>query len=104
MYQVRNRFFECNRIGQTVFERPLLALRQWLDTIEVNNLQVARWLCVLIPVRCPFERYVQLFGRTVFYIPPLCKLNPLYEQLMDLRWRALTFLVDICKEDINQYS
>ncbi len=31
------------------------------------------------------------------------KLNPLYEQLIGLRFRALTFLADVCGEDITGY-
>jgi hypothetical protein len=33
----------------------------------------------------------------------LCKLNPLYEQLVGLRFRALSYLADDCGEDVSQY-
>lgn len=81
----------------------LLPVRHWLDELEMHDPRVARFLCKLIPPQCPFERDVMLFGHKVIHIPPLCKLNPLYEQLVYLRFRALSYLADDCKEDISQY-
>lgn len=81
----------------------LAPLRQWLETIEVRNLQTAKLICTVIPAQCPFARDVKFGDRTLFTIPPLCKLNPLYDQLMMLRWRSLTFLADECNENITQY-
>jgi Mo-dependent nitrogenase C-terminus len=78
-------------------------VRQWLESIEVCDAKVAKLLCQLIPSHCPFERDIQLLGHTLFHIPPLCKLNPLYEQLISLRFRALTFLADVCGEDVTPY-
>jgi hypothetical protein len=78
-------------------------LRHWLDNVEVRTPELARNLCKLIPTTCPFERDVQLFGRTLFRIPPLCKLNPLYEQVVALRFRALCYLADECGEDVTMY-
>jgi hypothetical protein len=77
-------------------------LRIWLDSIEVNNDKFARFLCNLIPCTCPFERNLQIFGHT-FHIPPLCKLNPLYNEVVSLRLRALNYLEGDCGEDITQY-
>jgi hypothetical protein len=57
----------------------------------------------MIPPQCPFERDVTLFGHKVVHIPPMCKLNPLYDQLVGLRFRALSYLADDCKEDVSQY-
>lgn len=82
------------------FLRPL---RTWLDNIQVSDRQLAHRLCKLIPAQCPFERDVKLFGKTLFHIPPLCKLNPLYEELVGLRFRAMCYLADTCGEDISQY-
>jgi hypothetical protein len=83
-------------------ERDLLyPVRQWLEEIEINNPKLAKLLCSAIPAACPFERNIQLFGRTLFHIPPLCKLNPFYEQLVGLRFRALSFLADECGEDVS---
>ena len=77
--------------------------RTLLDDLEVEDPRLARFLCKLIPSQCPFERDVKLFGHKVVHIPPLCKLNPLYEQLVGLRLRALCYLADDLGEDVSQY-
>ncbi|MEW6492452.1 MAG: Mo-dependent nitrogenase C-terminal domain-containing protein [Cyanobacteriota bacterium] len=77
--------------------------RQWLETIEMDDPKTARLLCLVIPAACPFERDIQLFGHTLFHIPPLCKFNPFYEQFVKLRFRALSFLADECGEYISAY-
>jgi tellurite resistance protein len=82
---------------------PLHPVRQWLDGMRVQDPQVAHFLCRLIPAQCPFERDVMLFGKKVVHIPPMCKLNPLYEQLVGLRFRALSYLADDRGEDISPY-
>ncbi|MFM6451834.1 MAG: Mo-dependent nitrogenase C-terminal domain-containing protein [Planktothrix sp.] len=71
-------------------------LRQWLDNLEIHNPEVALFLYRVIPAQCPFARDIKLFGYTILHIPPLCKLNPFYEQLMGLRFRAMCYLVDEC--------
>lgn len=76
-------------------------VREWLDSMEVHDPKVAKMLCKLIPSQCPFERDITLFGRKLVHIPPLCKLNPLYEQLVGLRFRALSYLADDCGEDVS---
>jgi hypothetical protein len=81
----------------------LKPLRQWLENVEVKNPQLAHRICKAIPAQCPFERDVKLFGRTLFHIPPMCKLNPLYEEVVMLRFRALCYLADECGEDISAY-
>lgn len=81
----------------------LTPVRDWLDGLEVQDPRVARFLCKMIPSQCPFERDVTLFGRKIVHIPPLCKINPLYEQLVGLRFRALSYLADECKEDVSEY-
>lgn len=81
----------------------LRSLRQWLNQIEVSNPKLAHRLCKLIPAQCPFERDVKFFGHTLFHIPPLCKLNPVYEEVVVLRFRALCYLADECGEDVTPY-
>ncbi|OUL31286.1 Mo-dependent nitrogenase C-terminal domain-containing protein [Nostoc sp. 106C] len=81
----------------------LQPLRQKVDRIQVRDRELAHRLCKLIPSQCPFERDVKLFGKTVFHIPPMCKLNPLYEEVVGLRFRALCYLADECGEDVSQY-
>ena len=78
-------------------------LGTWFETLEVSDRKIAHQICRLIPSQCPFERDVRLFGRTLFHIPALCKLNPFYDQFVMLRFRALSFLVDQCGEDVTQY-
>lgn len=82
---------------------PFLPIRHWLDGLTIENPALAHRICRLIPAQCPFERELKLFGRTVVRIPPLCKLNPVYEQVVALRFRALCYLADDCGEDISQY-
>jgi hypothetical protein len=82
---------------------PLRPIRRRLDEVEVRNAKTAHWIAKAIPANCPFERDIKLLGRTVAHIPPLCKLNPLYDQLVMLRFRALCYLADECGEDIRSY-
>ena len=77
-------------------------LRQWVNGFEVGDRKLAHLICQIIPCQCPFERNVTLFGR-LLHIPPLCKLNPLYDELVGLRFRALSYLADVCGEDVNKY-
>ncbi|MFB2836927.1 Mo-dependent nitrogenase C-terminal domain-containing protein [Floridanema evergladense] len=81
----------------------LQPLRRILNNIDVRDPELAHRLCEMIPAQCPFERDVKLFGRSLFHIPPLCKLNPLYEEVSLLRFRALCYLADECGEDVSQY-
>ncbi len=78
-------------------------LRVGIRRLPVKNAFFARLICQVIPCNCPFERDVILFHHLLFHIPPLCKLNPLYDELIALRFRALTFLVDVCCEDVSKY-
>ncbi len=82
----------------------LKPVRDWLDGVEIEDPRLARFICKLIPSQCPFEREIKLFGHKIVRIPPLCKLNPLYEQLVGLRFRALSFLADECNEDVSKYT
>lgn len=88
---------------QTCKFAPLAPLRRKLDSLEVRDARFAHLLAERIPAQCPFERDVKLFGRTLFHIPPMCKLNPLYDEVVALRFRALCYLADECGEDISQY-
>lgn len=81
----------------------LYPVKDWLDGMEVKDPRLARFVCKVIPPQCPFERDINLFGRTIAHIPPLCKLNPLYEQFTTLRFRSLSYLADECGEDITKF-
>lgn len=78
-------------------------LREQLELLEIHNDKLARLLCKIIPSHCPFERTVSILGQTLFHIPPLCKLNPLYEQVVSLRFKCLMYLADECGEDVTKY-
>ncbi|CAN5627518.1 hypothetical protein BH23CYA1_BH23CYA1_09410 [soil metagenome] len=82
----------------------LTPVRRRIEQIPVENQQTARRIVSLIPADCPFERDLKLFGRTLAHIPPMCKINPLYEPLVMLRFKALCYLVDECGEDITAFS
>jgi Mo-dependent nitrogenase C-terminus len=81
----------------------LAPVRKWLNNLEISNPIVAHRLCKSIPNQCPFERQIDIFGRTILRIPPLCKLNPLYNEVVGLRFRAICYLADVCGEDVSSY-
>lgn len=82
---------------------PLHPIRQWLAKLPIASPSRARWIVKWIPAQCPFERDIKVFGHKVAHIPPLCKLNPFYDEFVALRYRALCYLADDCGEDISQY-
>lgn len=91
-----------NQIAQRKFD-VLQPLRQWLDKLQIQNCKLAKFIAKVIPAQCPFERDIIVFGRKIAHIPPMCKLNPLYDEFVALRFRALCYLVDECGEDIQSY-
>ncbi|MBD2536246.1 Mo-dependent nitrogenase C-terminal domain-containing protein [Nostoc flagelliforme FACHB-838] len=93
-----------NFLKKDYFNNNLLnQLRYQLEILEIHDSKLAKLLCKLIPSHCPFEITVRILGRTVFHIPPLCKINPLYEQIIGLRYKCLLYLVDECGEDATRY-
>ena len=72
--------------------KPLDPLKQWLDELDPGDERISSFIVHLIPSQCPFERDIILFGRKLVHIPPMCKINPLYEQLVALRFRCLGHL------------
>lgn len=82
---------------------PLSPVRNWLNNLEISDRNLAHKLCHTIPTQCPFEREISLLGRTIAKIPPLCKLNPLYNEIVALRFRAICYLADECGEDVSAY-
>jgi hypothetical protein len=86
------------------FETPkdwLYPLRQALNGIEIRNSRTAHLICRLIPSRCPFERTFYVAGKKI-HIPPLCHFNPVYEELVALRLRALDYLTAL-EIDVTPY-
>ncbi|MEN9207103.1 MAG: Mo-dependent nitrogenase C-terminal domain-containing protein [Gloeomargarita sp. GMQP_bins_120] len=78
-------------------------LKNWLNHLEIRDVRMAQQICWWIPARCPFEREIRFRGRLLFKIPALCQLNPLYPELMALRWRALCFLAEQAGQDVSCY-
>lgn len=86
-----------------VLPNVLSPWRQWLNKIAVRNPAQAHLICQVIPVQCPFEQKVRI-GRLIHInVPPLCKLNPLYEEVVNLRFRVLCYLAEECSADICRY-
>jgi hypothetical protein len=92
-----------NNLTVSRFGIVLHPIRQWLESLEIQNPQVARSLCKIIPASCPFEREIKFLDRTIVRIPPLCKLNPFYEQIVYIRFKSLSYLADQCGEDVTLY-
>jgi hypothetical protein len=82
----------------------LKPLQRWIDGIEIKNYCFAHFqkFCQLIPCCCHFDRDINLSGRT-FHIPALCKISPLYKEVVALPFRALSYLADECGEDITKF-
>ena len=92
-----------SRLPQPHHKNVLQPVKDWLDGWEVHDPRVAHFICKMIPSQCPFERDIVLFGRKIVHIPAMCQINPLYEQLVGMRFRALCYLADDCKEDVSTY-
>ncbi|MGB3239872.1 MAG: Mo-dependent nitrogenase C-terminal domain-containing protein [Geitlerinemataceae cyanobacterium] len=93
-----------NTIAQKNTNVSLLQpIRNWIDNLRIDRVDLAYSICKMIPAQCPFERDIYVGNRKLLHIPPMCKLNPLYEELVGLRFRALCYLADECGEDISQF-
>lgn len=77
-------------------------VRYWLDQTQITNRRTAHLICRIVPSHCPFERDISLFGTTV-HIPALCRINPVYDEIVSLRVRALNYLAETCGEDVTSY-
>ncbi|MDJ0574896.1 MAG: Mo-dependent nitrogenase C-terminal domain-containing protein [Xenococcaceae cyanobacterium MO_234.B1] len=87
----------------TIIFPVLHLLRRRLESIEIKSPLVARFVCQIILASCPFERKIKLFNQTILSIPPLCKLNPFYEQFVALRFKSLVYLEEKCGKDRTFY-
>jgi len=92
-----------SRLPQPHHKNVLQPVKDWLDGWEIHDPRLAHFVCKIIPPQCPFERDIVLFGRKIVHIPAMCQINPLYEQLVGMRFRALCYLADECKEDVSSY-
>jgi hypothetical protein len=77
-------------------------IRQWLLSLEVEQPWIAHGICQFIPAQCPFARDLNVLGWEV-HIPPLCHLNPFFNEVMELRCRALNYLANERGEDVAKY-
>ena len=81
------------------YQRPMAIpynfIKEKLESLEINRKETAEKIVKLIPSQCPFAKEIKVFDRMICKIPPLCKLNPFYDDLMVLRFRALCFLSEI---------
>lgn len=99
MTELRAHFTSPLEVEQDV----LTPVKNWLDRLQIKDQRLARFLCRAIPSQCPFERDVILFGKKIMHIPAMCKINPLYDQLIGLRFRSLSYLADECGEDVSEF-
>jgi tellurite resistance protein len=77
-------------------------VKEWLDHMDIHDSRLANLICKVVPAQCPFERDVVLFGHKIMHIPAMCEINPLYDQLVGLRFRSLSYLADK-GEDVSKY-
>lgn len=91
------------RVVGAIMAFPLRSVRQCLERLHVDNVRHAHLICRLIPAQCPFARTIRILGRPVVHIPPLCKLNPFYEQLVALRFQSLCFLAEQDQDNVSLY-
>ena len=98
-----HQFIRSLTVASMPWSSGFTLVRQRLNQLEIQDETMAHFICQIIPAQCPFEREICLFGRTVGRIPPLCQLNPFYEEVVSLRFRALCYLADECGKDIGYY-
>ncbi|WP_055075831.1 Mo-dependent nitrogenase C-terminal domain-containing protein [Pseudanabaena sp. 'Roaring Creek'] len=77
-------------------------VKEWLDRMDIHDSRLANLICKIVPAQCPFERDIVLFGKKIMHIPAMCEINPLYDQLVGLRFRSLSYLADK-GEDVSKY-
>ncbi|MGD1898957.1 MAG: Mo-dependent nitrogenase C-terminal domain-containing protein [Phormidesmis sp.] len=87
-------FLPLSQKSRFPFVHPLAFIRRWINQIEVTNVQTAQRICRLIPNTCSTGYTLSFFGRTWLHMPSPCELNPLADELVDLRFRAADFLYE----------
>ncbi len=75
------------------FYAPFLKPKEW------NKKLAYKWINS-IPDKCPFERQLWLGKTLVFYVPPLCPLNPFSKQLYEIKLEAKTYIYDLEKKNV----
>ena len=87
-------YSRCHQANNERLQPLLLQITEILFSIKV---EVAKLVSSVIPASCPFARNLSVCGYSI-HIPPLCKFNPLYPQLMSLRFQAMTFISQISEK------
>jgi len=93
---------EANSHHEEHHPSVLEPVKEWLDHMDIHDSRLANLICRVVPAQCPFERDIVLFGRKIMHIPAMCEINPLYDQLVGLRFRSLSYLADK-GEDVSKY-
>lgn len=94
--------FGYNKLWKSLFISPFNYIKNKLDAWEIKEKKMAQKIVALIPSQCPFAKDIYWYNQKIITIPPLCKLNPFYENLMMLRFKALCFLSEM-GEDVTPY-
>ncbi len=94
--------FGYKNLWKGLFISPFTYIKNKLESWEIKEKKVAQKIVIFIPSQCPFARDIYWGDRKILTIPPLCKINPFYEDLMMLRFKALCFLSEI-GDDITPY-
>lgn len=53
---------------------------------------IVHYLAIKLPDSCPFNITINIGKLHLFTIPPLCKLNPLYEEVIEEKLRIKGYL------------
>ena len=70
--------------------KPFAPLKQWLDSLDLGDEMIFSFVVQLFPSQCPFERdFIFLVACWSLSFPPMCKIHPLFEQLVALRFRCI---------------
>ena len=72
--------------------KPLDPLKHWLNGLDLGDERISSFIAHLIPFPYPFGRNINLFARKLVQIPPMSKINALFDQLVSLRFRCLGHL------------
>ncbi|MGL6340349.1 MAG: Mo-dependent nitrogenase C-terminal domain-containing protein [Waterburya sp.] len=66
-----------------MFQKKLKKPKRFVN-LTLVNMAIAHLFLKLVPLRCPFAKYLNGFE--------ICKLNPFYPQLMDLRYKVELYI------------
>ena len=67
-------------------------LKHWLNGLDPGDERISSFIAHLIPFLDPFGCDIDLFAHKLVQIPVMCKINPLFEQFLAVRFRCLGHL------------